>query len=200
MPIDGDVRGVRLQRAGDEGVLLGHRDVVLATGPDEPGEDRSSRPDPGRRGRALRVSAHHSEPGTNPRLLSGDDAAVAAAVGARLWTPVHGFHRRGRGIVGDASGDREPRAGRSGPRGSGRDRADALPRRLRRGAEFGPLVAQYGAPRGCGQQDLGSGRRAGGDRLPRHPTQSGDPVGGRWQRARHSSRGRIPVPHVHRTG
>jgi hypothetical protein len=32
LPDDGDVRSVRLQRAGDEGGLLGQRDVVLEAG------------------------------------------------------------------------------------------------------------------------------------------------------------------------
>ena len=111
-----------------------------------------------------------------------------------------GFTVTNAGPFGDASGQLDPRAGRSGPRGRDRNGAVSLSRRLRRGAEFGSHVARCRAPRGCGQQELGCHGRAGGHGLPGHPSQSGDPVGARWKCARHPLRGRIPRAHVHGAG
>ena len=63
LPHHGDVRGLWLQRARAEGGLLGQRDDVLEAGRHAAGEHRSQRPGAGRRGRAVGISARHSQPG-----------------------------------------------------------------------------------------------------------------------------------------
>ena len=50
-------------RAGPEGGLLGQRDVVLEARRQRSREHRPQQPDPGRRGRAVRVPACDLEPG-----------------------------------------------------------------------------------------------------------------------------------------
>ena len=51
----------------------------------------------------------------------------------------------------------------------------------------------------CRQQAWGVDGRAGGHRLPRHPTQGRDPVGEQGQPAGHPARRRLPGAHLHRT-
>ncbi len=54
------------------------------------------------------------------------------------------------------------------------------------------------ARRRGGQSGLGRDGRARGHRFSRRAPQGGDPVGERRQRAHHSARGRLSVPHLHR--
>ena len=88
LPHDGDVRGVRFQRARTERGLLGQRNVFLEARRQRAGEARPQRQDPGCRRRLVRVPACDPEPGARARFLSRCDAQRSNAARAALFAPI----------------------------------------------------------------------------------------------------------------
>jgi hypothetical protein len=91
LPHDGDVRGLRVQRAGAEGSVLDQRGDVLEARRAAARGHRPAWPRAGHRGRAVGVPARGAEPGPGARLLPGAHAPVAQPARAALRAPGAGL-------------------------------------------------------------------------------------------------------------